>query len=122
MELASLSDAYYVRRLGEDDIEPIFDLCRKHELFYRYHPPLVTRESTREYPDPDVAFIGFLMVDSARQGQGVGSKIVADCADYPLPIDTETAKHGDLGWPARQYFLPSSYLLLHSSQVLRPKR
>lgn len=30
------------------------------------------------YPDPDTAFIGWFMMDKARQGAGVGSAIVAD--------------------------------------------
>ena len=36
-----------VRPLGEEDVEAIYRLSRGNELFYRYHPPMVTRESIR---------------------------------------------------------------------------
>ena len=30
------------------------------------------------YPDETTGYIGFFMVDKSRQGQGIGSRIVAD--------------------------------------------
>jgi RimJ/RimL family protein N-acetyltransferase len=37
-----------VRRLNAEDIELIYDLCCKNEIFYQYHPPFVTHESILE--------------------------------------------------------------------------
>lgn len=45
MDVSRLSSRYLVRRLGENDIEDIFALCRKNELYYKYCPPFVTRQS-----------------------------------------------------------------------------
>lgn len=43
-----LSTIFDVRRLNTEDIELIYDLSCKNEIFYQYHPPLVTRESIQE--------------------------------------------------------------------------
>lgn len=45
MEIEKLSAKYAVRNLAEADVDVIFDLCRRNELFYRFHPPFVTKES-----------------------------------------------------------------------------
>lgn len=36
---------YQVRRLGRDDVDAIYELCRENRIFYRYHEPFVTKES-----------------------------------------------------------------------------
>jgi len=48
MNIETLSDAFAVRRLCEDDVERIYDVCRGNKIFYEYHPPFVTRDSIRE--------------------------------------------------------------------------
>lgn len=48
MEEKQLSGKYSVRKLIETDVDSILALCVKNELFYQYHPPLVTRESVLE--------------------------------------------------------------------------
>ncbi len=48
MEAASLSGRYSVRRLNSEDVGIVYDLCRENHIFYRYHPPFVTRESILE--------------------------------------------------------------------------
>lgn len=68
MEIEKLSTKYTVRNLAEADVDIIFDLCRRNELFYRFHPPFVTKESIfedmkalppgKEYKDK--FYIGFL--------------------------------------------------------------
>jgi RimJ/RimL family protein N-acetyltransferase len=47
MDIDLLSNTFDVRRLGEEDIDLIYDLSCKNEIFYQYHPPFVTRESIR---------------------------------------------------------------------------
>ena len=48
MELRLLSKSYTVRKLDEADVDAIFELMRKNEIFYKYHPPFVTKESILE--------------------------------------------------------------------------
>lgn len=43
-----LSDIFDVRRLETEDVGLIYPLCAGNELFYRYHPPFVTRERILE--------------------------------------------------------------------------
>lgn len=45
MDLHLLSKSYTVRKLDEADVDAIFELMRKNEIFYKYHPPFVTKES-----------------------------------------------------------------------------
>lgn len=67
MDLDLLSQSYAVRRLGDDDIAMLFDLMKENTIFYRYHPPLVTRESILEdmkalppqKSDTDKYYVGF---------------------------------------------------------------
>lgn len=48
MDLKLLSKSFHVRRLDEKDIDMVYDFSCKNELFYRYHPPFVTKESIVE--------------------------------------------------------------------------
>ncbi len=48
MEINALSKTFYVRKLDKDDVELIYDLSCKNPIFYKYHPPFVTRESIFE--------------------------------------------------------------------------
>ena len=45
MEITEISKNYQVRRLGRDDVDAIYELCRENRIFYRYHEPFVTKES-----------------------------------------------------------------------------
>lgn len=112
--MQTLPPNYSVRKLQpvDADIKKIYALASQNTLFYRYHPPFVTRKSIlddmcalppgktmagkfyvgffdgavliavadliRAYPDKTTAYIGFFMVDKSCQGQGIGSRIVAD--------------------------------------------
>lgn len=42
------SQRYAVRPLTEADVDAILALCAENEQFYRYHPPLATKESILE--------------------------------------------------------------------------
>lgn len=48
MDISKLSAQYFVRRLTEDDVEMIYDLSSGNSIYYRYHPPFVTREGILE--------------------------------------------------------------------------
>lgn len=48
MEIKSLSNKYYVRRLDINDLDIIYEISCKNEIFYKYHPPFVTKESIIE--------------------------------------------------------------------------
>lgn len=45
MDIEKLSPAHTVRRLTPEDAGAVLALAAGNELFYRYHPPLPTRES-----------------------------------------------------------------------------
>jgi len=47
MDINALSSVYFVRKLGEEDIEKIYALSLGNPMFFRYCPPDVTRESIR---------------------------------------------------------------------------
>lgn len=42
------SQKYAVRPLTAGDVDKILALCAENEQFYRYHPPLATRERFRK--------------------------------------------------------------------------
>lgn len=48
MDVTQLSRRFPVRNLKEPDVDAIYELSHGHELFYQYHPPLVTKASIRE--------------------------------------------------------------------------
>lgn len=66
-DISFFSDQYLVRRLEEDDIEEIYELCSKNTVYYQYCPPFVTRESIADDmkalpPDKDISdkyYIGY---------------------------------------------------------------
>ena len=45
MEIQKITNKFCVKKLNKESIEEILTLCEKNELFYRYHPPMATRES-----------------------------------------------------------------------------
>ena len=45
MELSSLSSRFSVRRLEPADVDILYALSCGNRIFYRYHPPFVTKES-----------------------------------------------------------------------------
>lgn len=45
IDVSQFSNRYRVRCLGEKDIAEIYALCAGNELYYKYCPPFVTRQS-----------------------------------------------------------------------------
>lgn len=48
IEINKLSNKYDVRKLGLNDINAVYELCRKNKLYYDYCPPFVTKEGVKE--------------------------------------------------------------------------
>lgn len=48
MDIRLLSKSFFVRRLDLDDVDIIYDISCKNEIFYKYHPPFVTKQSITE--------------------------------------------------------------------------
>ncbi len=48
MDIKELSNKYVVKKLGNSDIQDIFNLCCENKLYYEYCPPMVTEESIKE--------------------------------------------------------------------------
>lgn len=72
MNIQEMTNKFYVKRISEENVEEILVLCEKNELFYRYHPPVVTRESISDDMNAlppnkemkDKYFLGFYKGDS----------------------------------------------------------
>lgn len=128
MEIRSLSSVFGVCRLNAEDVPIIYELCRKNELFYQYHPPFVTQESILEdmkalppqksdedkyyigffekdtlvavmdlildYPEEKIAYIGFFMMNMEYQHQGIGTKIIKECAENLYRIGFQKIRLG----------------------------
>lgn len=47
IELEKISNSFYVKKLNEDDIESIYNLCRKNVYYYQFCPPFVTKDSIK---------------------------------------------------------------------------
>lgn len=48
MDIRLLSKKYEVRTLDINDLDIIYDMSCKNEIYYKYHPPFVTKESIVE--------------------------------------------------------------------------
>lgn len=48
MDIGLLSKKYKVRALDVNDVDIIYDMSCKNEIYYKYHPPFVTKESIVE--------------------------------------------------------------------------
>ena len=48
MDIGLLSNKFEVRELDINDVDAIFEMSCKNEIFYKYHPPFVTKESIVE--------------------------------------------------------------------------
>ena len=48
MDIRLLSKNFRVRRLDINDVDIIYDMSCKNEIFYKYHPPFVTKQSIVE--------------------------------------------------------------------------
>ena len=48
MDITKFSNHYHVRLLDQNDIEGIFALCSRNNLYYHHCPPFVTRQSIIE--------------------------------------------------------------------------
>lgn len=89
MDVKRLSAGYRVRKLTDGDVDAIYGLCRPNGLFYRYNPPVVTRESILR--DMNVLPPGKTMKDKHYIGFFDGDMLVAVMdliLGYP---DAETA-------------------------------
>lgn len=48
MDIELLSKKYVVRRLDINDVDAVYYMSCKNEIFYKYHPPFVTKQSIVE--------------------------------------------------------------------------
>lgn len=45
MDIRLLSKEYKVRMLNINDVDSIYDMSCENKIFYKYHPPFVTKRS-----------------------------------------------------------------------------
>lgn len=70
MNIERLSSKFAVRYLTSDDVDIIYNIFAKNKLFYKYHPPFVSRESILED------------MNALPPGKGVGTEIIQECVGY----------------------------------------
>ena len=75
------SQKYAVRPLTAGDVDKILALCAENEQFYRYHPPLATRESVLE----DMT----ALLDEVTGAMAEGAEIAALMAPVRIEADED---------------------------------
>ena len=48
LNISNLSSKYKVRKLLDEDIDDIYNLCKENKIFYKYCPPFITKETIKE--------------------------------------------------------------------------
>ncbi len=62
---------------------PGIPMAQKHYIgFFEQDRLLAVMDLVDGYPDPEYAFIGFFMMDSKRQGRGIGTMIISEALAY----------------------------------------
>lgn len=90
MDEKQLSTSYDVRRLDKSDAGAVCRLCRGNPLFYRFHPPMATRESVLE--DMEALPPGKTAEDKYFVGFFAGGSLVA-CMDLVLGYPAESTAY-----------------------------
>lgn len=72
---------------------PGTDPSAKHYVgFYRERDLVAVMDLIDGYPSPETAYIGFFMMDPLYQGQGTGTAIISETADYLRGIGKTTIR------------------------------
>lgn len=50
--------------------------------FYKQDTLIAVIDLLQDYPEKNIAYIGFFMMDSKQQGKGIGTKIITDICQY----------------------------------------
>ena len=62
---------------------PGIDFSAKYYIgFYQDHELIAVMDLIDGYPDPDICFIGFFMMNKAYQGKQIGSGIIRETSEY----------------------------------------
>lgn len=54
MEIQNFSAQFSVRKLTDNDVSQIYELCKNNHIYYQYCPPFVSEESIQK----DMVFPG----------------------------------------------------------------
>lgn len=104
MDIAGFSKKYVVRKLQQDDIPVIYNLCSKNKMYYDYCPPYVTEQSIES--DMKAVPFGKNISDKFYVGYYDGDKLIAVLdliRKYPSPqtayigffmVDADLQKQG----------------------------
>lgn len=119
MEISEFSKTYQVRRLGRDDVDAIYELCRENRIFYRYHEPFVTKESILDDMEAlppgksreDKYYVGFFDGGSGgHYGPDPGLSREKNCLHRPVH-DRRAVSAPGRGFTDRQRACGVSFLL-----------
>ena len=153
ININELSKSYFVRKLKEDDIDLLLELCNGNTLFYKYTNAKPKKDELiqdmkrtpngvsiddkyfigffnedelvcvidliDEYPNDDIVYIGFFMMNIKYQGKGIGSKIISDVTDYFKKTKREAIRLAiDDGNPQSSHFWhKQGFNIIKSRQV-----
>ena len=85
---------------------PGIDLSAKYYIgFYQDHELIAVMDLIDGYPDPDICFIGFFMMNKAYQGRQIGSGIIREASEYLRSLGYQAIRLAiDKGNPQSSHF------------------
>ena len=139
LDISQLSAKYRVRKMSEEDIPLIYNLCISNPQYYEYCGKQTDQDTIRNdlnvtppdtsmeqkyyigffddniltavidliigYPEDDIAFIGFFMMNKSYQSKGKGSKLILEVISYLQTIGITAVRLGiDKGNPQSTHF------------------
>lgn len=48
LDVSNITDSYVVKIIGEDDLDLVYEMCRKNANYYEFCPPFVTMDSLKK--------------------------------------------------------------------------
>ena len=60
--------------------------------FYRGNELVAVMDLIDGFPEDDIAFIGFFMMESGLQGRGIGTRLISEVADYLKSLGFKTIR------------------------------
>lgn len=119
---------YVTRKSIESDMSALPDNVDFKDKYYvgyfRAEKLIAVLDLIDGYPEKDIVFIGFFMVDSTIQKSGMGSAIVKELIDYLTTLEYEEVR---LGWingnpQAEHFWIKNGFCPIKEDRVVLAKR
>lgn len=130
LALYSKNELYYqyhpqqvTRELVIEDMEALPPHKTKDEKYfvgyYKEGKLIAVMDLILDYPKEKVAFIGLFMMDIGMQKQGIGTKIVEECASYLGKLGFEKLRLAiDKGNPQSEHFWTKNHFIKTGEEYL----